>query len=121
MREFKEDSNLNRITNPADFRSRIDDIIEQIDTELGKFRNSKEAAKYKEWAPFFMKSLFPAAVTYLFGPIPGLATFGFSFAIEAVEKNMKKSEQFRYPKVLQTLCATQDLVWQKEIQKIGKH
>jgi hypothetical protein len=118
VKELKEDARLSRSTDPADFRGRIDDITQTVDKQLQKFRKSKLAAKYDEWVPFLMTSLIPVGATLVFGPVPGLVTAGFTFTVTAVGKLTKKNSQWRYPTVLQTLCAAQEMSWQAEIEKL---
>ena len=117
-RELKNDARLDRVADPKEFRRRIDDITIGIGAEMDKYRKSKAASKFNDWVPFLMTSLIPVAATYAFGPSPGLLTAGFTFTINASAKLTKKTSQFRYPKVLQTLCAANDLTWQKEIDRL---
>ena len=108
VRELKDSTRLDRIASPGDFRNRLDDIVEHVGVEIQNFRNSKAASRVKEWVPLVLTSLAPVAATCAFGPIPGTLAGIFSFGVKAVTNLTKKTAQFSYPKVLQTLCAAND-------------
>jgi hypothetical protein len=118
VHELKEGARLARVTKPAEFRSRIDEITMSVDKELRKFRISKQAAKFNDWVPFLMTTLIPVAATIVFGPVPGLVTTGFTFTVNAAARAAKKTAHFSHPRVLQTLCAAQDLSWRAEIRRL---
>jgi hypothetical protein len=116
-RELKESARLDRIHDPRDFRCRIDDITSSVGDEMAKFRRTQCANKFNDWIPFMMTTIFPVAVGFAFGAVPGLVTAGFSLAVNSAAKLTKKSTQFRHPKVLQTLCSLDDRSWQMEMKR----
>jgi len=118
-RELKNDARLDRISDPGEFRRRIDEISEYINAEMRKYRQSKAATKFNDWIPLFLTTLVPVAATCVFGPVPGLLTGGFTFTVNTVAKLTKKTNQFRYPKVLETLCGASDFAWQKEVRALS--
>lgn len=117
-RELKDDARLDRISEPEAFKDRLDEITEAVGKEIGKYRKTKDATKFNDWVPFIMTRLFPVAVGFAFGPASAPVTKGFSLVVDAAAKLRKKPTLFDYPKVLQTLCAAQDLAWRKEINKL---
>lgn len=119
VRELKDSQRLDRIASPSEFRERLDDIVEHVGGEMKKFRKSKAASKVNDWVPMLLTSLIPVAATYAFGPIPGAVTALFSFGVNSVAKLTKKTTQFSYPKVLQTLCAADDAATKAAIRKLG--
>jgi hypothetical protein len=108
VREMKDIQRMDRAISPEEFRSRLDDIVEHVGTEMKKFRRSKAASKINDWVPFILTSLVPTAAAYAFGPLPAAITGVFTFTITAVGKLTKPKDQFSYPKVLQAFCAAND-------------
>jgi hypothetical protein len=115
--EIKANSRLDRIADPAKFRSELDDIVEHIGEEMVKFRKARIATKINDWVPLALTSVVPVAVGFAFGPIPAVATGVFSFGVSAVSKLTYKAPQFNYPKVLQTLCAADDAAAKAALKK----
>lgn len=105
VRELKEAQRMSASLSPADFRDRLDGIVEHVGSEVKRFRDSKAASKFNEWVPFALTSLVPIAATLAFGSLPGVAAGVFSFSVNTIAKLTKKTAQFSYPKVMQTLCA----------------
>ena len=120
VRELKNSQRLDRTASPGDFRSRLDDVVEEVGEEVKKFRQSKAASKINDWLPMVLTSLVPVSVTFAFGPIPGAATGLFSFAVNSIAKLTKKNAQFSYPRVLQTLCDVDVAVARTSIRTLGK-
>jgi len=120
VRELKDSQRLDRIASPAEFRCRLDDIVDHVGEEMIKFRKSRTASKVNDWAPMIFTSLVPVAVSYTFGLIPGVVTTLFSLAVNSLAKLTKKTAQFSYPKVLQTLCAADEAATRAAIRKLGK-
>ncbi len=119
VRELKESARLDRPVPPEDLRSRLDEITEEIEKQVRKFRASKTAGKVNEWIPAILTTLVPVAATYAFGPIPGLATGLFTLGVKAVASFTKKTEHFSYPRVLQTLCAANDAAAKAAIRSLA--
>ena len=119
VRAFKQDARLDRIANPIEFRKQLDQMAQDVGKEMERFRRTKVASKFNDWAPLVMTSLFPVAVTCAFGPVPGAITGAFSFAVNAVAKFTKPKRQFAYPKVLQTLCAANDLAARAAVRALA--
>lgn len=120
VRELKNNQRINPAMTPADFRDRVDGIVEHVGNEVKRFRESKAASKFNEWVPFALTSLVPIGATLAFGPLPGVATGLFSFGINAIAKASKKTAQFSYPKVLQTLCAVDDAAARAAVRKLSR-
>lgn len=108
VRELKEVQRISASLSPTDFRDRLDGIVEHVGSEMKRFRDSKSASKFNEWVPFALTSLVPIAATLAFGPLPGVAAGVFTFSVNTIAKLTKKTAQFSYPKVMQTLCAVDD-------------
>jgi hypothetical protein len=120
VHEMRDAQRMGNPLSPADFRDRLDGIIEHVGDEVKRFRESKAASKVNEWIPFCLTSLLPIAATYLLGPLPG-ATIGLcSFTVNTIGKLTKRTEQFRYPRVLQTLCSTSDTVGTAALRKLTR-
>ena len=121
VRELKDSQRMSQKILQNDFRDRLDGIVEHVGSEVKRFRGSKAASKFNEWIPFTLTSVVPVAATVAFGPLPGIATGAFSFAINAIAKLTKKTTQFSYPKVLQTLCAVDDAAGKAALRKLTKN
>lgn len=119
IRDLKEVQRMSADMSPADFRDRLDGIIEHVGSEVKRFRDSKAASKFNEWVPFALTSLFPIAATLTLGPLPGVAAGVFSFSVNTIAKLTKKSAQFSYPKVLQTFCAADDASAKAAVRRLG--
>lgn len=120
VRELKDATRLDRIAHPAEFRARIDEITERVGNEMVKFRQSRTASKVNDWGPFLLTTLVPVAATYAFGPIPGAVTGVFSFGVNAIAKVIGRTSQFRYPKVLQTLCSVNDAAANAALKRLAR-
>jgi hypothetical protein len=59
VRELKNSQRLDRIASPAEFRRRLDDIVEDIGGQVKKFRQSKAASRVNDWVPMILTSLVP--------------------------------------------------------------
>ena len=121
VRELKDGQRMNQGMSPIDFRDKLDGIVEHVGSEVKRFRDSKAASKFNEWVPFTLTNLVPIAATLKFGILPGIVTGVFSFAINAIAKLAKKTTQFSYPKVLQTLCAVDDAAGKAALRKLTKN
>jgi hypothetical protein len=120
VRELKDSQRLDRIASPTEFRRRLDDIVEDVGEQMKNFRRSKAASKINDWVPIILTSLVPVAVTFAFGPIPGVATGLFSFSVNSIAKLTKRTAQFSYPEVLQTLCAANEAAASAAIRRLRK-
>jgi hypothetical protein len=119
VRELKQTQRISAKLEPNVFKERINGIVGHVEIEMQRFRTSKEASKFNDWVPFSIASLAPLAAGLAFGPIPGVATGVFSFCVNAIGKLTKKSETFRYPKVMQALCAADDAGRDAAIRSMG--
>lgn len=120
VRELKDGHRLDRIASPAEYRSRLDEIVEDVGEQVRKFRGSKAATKINDWVPMLLTSIVPVAATFVFGPLPGIATGLFGLGVNSFAKLTKKSAQFSYPKVLQTLCASDEAAARAAIKRLGQ-
>jgi hypothetical protein len=120
VRDLKDIQRMDRRISPVEFRKRLDGIVEHVGSEMKRFRATNAASKINDWVPFALTTILPTAIAFAFGPIPAGITGVFSFGINAIGKLTKKTEQFSYPKVLQTLCAADDAAAKAAVRNLIK-
>jgi len=118
VRDLKDAQRMSAKLSPADFRDRLDGIVEHIGSEVKRFRDSKAASKFNEWVPFALTSLVPIAATLAYGPLPGATAGVFSLSVNIIAKLTKKTATFSYPKVMQTLCAVDDAAANAAVRRL---
>lgn len=119
VRDLKEVQRISSKLSPPVFATRIEEIVGHIGSEMQRFRDSREASKFNEWIPFSIASLAPIAAAPYYGLISGAVTGVFSFSVNALGKLTKKTETFRYPKVMQALCSADDAGRAAAIRSLG--